>query len=237
MTTSQSTTKRPAFLLRPTGNEPAWFQRIDVLVLIAANLGMLAGVLLFGWSLGRVMMTFWAETGVIGYWAIYGLARQAGRGAVFLVPFFIVHFGGFMAGHLVFLSIFLRANFAEGGPGLNGTSLYAALPEAILLVSPVVLILLFAGHGLTHVWRRFRDDAARPALGMGPVYGRVIAMHVALVLGAFVAMLLGSPIWLLALLVVVKIAIDVGALAVTEKLDLKSRPDDVARVAETRGDK
>jgi len=206
--------------------------RIDVIVLVAANLGMLAGVLLFGWSLGKVMMTFWAETGVIGYWALYGVARRAGRAAFFVVPFFMIHFGGFMLGHLLFLSFFLRANFAEGQVGLDGTGLFDGVFDAIVLVSPVVLLLLFAGHGLTYVLRQRSGDDTGKHFGMGPVYGRVIAMHVALVLGAFAATLLGSPIWLLALLVLVKIAVDVGAMGLTEKLNVKSRPNDVAGVNE-----
>jgi predicted membrane channel-forming protein YqfA (hemolysin III family) len=74
-----------------------------VIVLIAANLVPLAGVLFWGWDLFVLMTAYWMETGVIGIWTIVQMAMLARWGALFYVPFFVVHFGMFMIGHLLFL--------------------------------------------------------------------------------------------------------------------------------------
>ena len=42
-------------------------------------------------------------------------------------------------------------------------------------------------------------------------YGRVVVLHLTILLGGFAAMLLGSPLWALLLLIGLKIALDLKA--------------------------
>src|SRR5687768_334661 len=84
----------------PPGDLPS-----SVWVLVATNLLPLAGVLLFGWDLGLILLLYWAESAVILAFSLGKLALTAGVAALFLVPFFLVHAGGFMGVHLVFLLV------------------------------------------------------------------------------------------------------------------------------------
>lgn len=78
---------------------------LSLAVLLIANLLPLIGVALWGWKLFDLIVLYWLETLVIGGFGIMQMALTAGWFALFVVPFFIVHFGGFMAGHLVFLNM------------------------------------------------------------------------------------------------------------------------------------
>jgi hypothetical protein len=52
---------------------------------------------------------------------------------------------------------------------------------------------------------------ARPAVLMHAPYGRVVVLHVAIIGGAFLVMEFDSPLWALALLVALKIGLDLRA--------------------------
>ena len=66
-------------------------------------------------------------------------------------------------------------------------------------------------HGLSFYWNYLKNDeyqrASLNAL-MGQPYGRVIVLHLTVLFGGWVVMLLGSPLFALVLLVVLKTAAD-----------------------------
>ena len=74
--------------------EPPGWNSASVLALLLANLVPLVGVLGFGWDLGAIMVLFWAESGIIGFYSILRLCYVAGWGAIFLGPFFFVQVAG-----------------------------------------------------------------------------------------------------------------------------------------------
>jgi hypothetical protein len=176
-------------------------------VLVLANLVPLVGVLAWDWSLLAVFLLFWAETGIIGVFHLAKLPWSAGLGALFLVPFFAVHFGGFMFGHLTFILLFF-------GDGLtvNPMEAWARVP-ALLAPLSWALAALAASHGYSF-WANFlragRNRVVGPEMMFAP-YKRVIILHVVLVVGGFPALVLGAPAAALALLVLLKIAVDVVA--------------------------
>jgi hypothetical protein len=68
----------------------------------------------FDWDLFQLLFLFWIETGIMGFVSILKMMKLAFMtknikdilGVAFvLVPFFLVHFGGFMAVHLFFLRL------------------------------------------------------------------------------------------------------------------------------------
>ena len=77
---------------------PGWYSP-TALVLIAANLLPLYGVLVLGWAVLPIMVLFWLENIVIGVLNILRIlfagpadaARWASK--LLLVPFFTVHYG------------------------------------------------------------------------------------------------------------------------------------------------
>ena len=85
------------------------------LCLIAANLIPFAGVLVLNWKLADIMVLYWAESAVIGFWNVIKLAMVGKWLALLVIPFFVGHFGGFMAGHfLPIYYLFVRDIGAEG---------------------------------------------------------------------------------------------------------------------------
>lgn len=192
----------------------------SVIVLIAANLLPLAGVLFWGWDLFTLLLLYWAETGIIGFYAIIQMAILAGWGALFYVPFFVVHFGGFMLGHFLFLT-------ATFGSGSRISTRLEDLPETVASSVDgrglwLALGALFVSHGVSFLLNVlvpfFRGgraalvkDGEVPTSAMSGVYGRVIVMHVTILIGALLAQMFGSPIAAFILLIALKTAIDLAA--------------------------
>jgi hypothetical protein len=66
---------------------------LSTLVLVAANLVPVAGVLLFGWDLGKLMVLFRAESGIIGLYNLLKIAVVQRWAVLFTGPLFVGHFG------------------------------------------------------------------------------------------------------------------------------------------------
>lgn len=180
------------------------------MALIAANVVPLAGVLLLGWELGLVMLLFWAENGVVGFYGILRLAVLSRWLAVAFVPFFLIHFGMFMFGHLVFLLLFfvVRDPFdASFDQVVDTLELATPLPY-------VALVVLFISHGVSFV-RNFilgdeRTHLTAQNVMVGP-YKRVVVLHVTIIFGGFLVMATGEAAVALALLVLLKTGIDLAS--------------------------
>lgn len=114
-----------------SGKRSSW---ITGLLLVAANATVIPGVIVFGWSPWIILFIYWAESLIIGllnvvrllmcgavtkegFFSPWGLA-----GASFMSLFFFVHYGLFMAGHL----LFLLAIYSELIPGLPPSSVATA---------------------------------------------------------------------------------------------------------------
>ena len=197
--------------------------------LVLANMVPLASVLAFGWDAGSVMLLYWSENLVIGFYGILRIAllRMESPGAhfgkLFAIPFFALHFGGFCGVHGFFLLAFL------GLDDRLGTLLAdAAWPGPLvfleLLISVVALAweihpegldlpvaFLFLSHGVSfaqnYLGRREYTDLTIQRL-MAQPYQRIVLLHVAIIGGGIPVMVLGSPRPLVAILVAMKIGMD-----------------------------
>ena len=74
-------------------------------MLIFANLVPVAGTLFFGWRLSDVMVLYWAESAIIGFFNLCKIAVIGRWFALLAGPFFLGHFGGFMAVHFLFITL------------------------------------------------------------------------------------------------------------------------------------
>ncbi len=175
---------------------------LSALFLIGANLIPLFGVLLWGWSVGAVLLAYWIESAIIGVLNVPRIwATQSSVGnKLFTSIFFTVHYGAFAAAHLVFLVNFFGAEkpldaIVSGGP-LMWTAISFFISHLLSL-------------GLRLYRREFKDST--PSTQLFAPYSRVMIMHMVVLFGAFLVELLGSPIYAVVLLVVIKTAVDLAA--------------------------
>jgi hypothetical protein len=170
----------------------------------------LAGVLFFHWDLATVMVLFWAESAVIGFYTVLKMAIVGKLLAIFAVPFFIGHYGGFMAMHFLFIYLlFVRGmNLAGTEPGVRNALLRIFVPLWIPLAA------LFISHGVSFfsnfLGRREYQRTTLAALMTAP-YSRIMVMQLTLIFGGWVILLLTSPVAALAVLVLLKTALDFTA--------------------------
>jgi hypothetical protein len=182
--------------------------RPSVVVLVAVNLIPLAGVIFFGWSVFSVMVLFWAENVVIGILNVarmLTLYRRRGDGAALgFAGFFAMHYGIFTAVHGVFVFALFGPDGAIGGGG--GTGEAGAIWLALLALAGSHLL----SFRFNFIGQREWEVVTAEELMIAP-YGRVVALHLTVLVGAFLVEALGQPVAALALLVVIKIAMDVAA--------------------------
>ena len=201
---------------------------IPVIALLAANTIPLWGVLFLGWDAFFIVLLYWAENLVVGFYNILKIVFAAvphplgHLSKLFLIPFFTIHYGGFMAVHGFFiLMIFSKSE----GPPMGGESwpcffvflqmlinvagqMYSIIPSQM----KIAVLALFISHGISFVYnyllkREFVN--ANPGKLMSSPYSRVVVMHIAILAGGFIVMAIGSPAVLLIALVGLKTILDV----------------------------
>jgi hypothetical protein len=220
--------------------DPAYLKDPSTLVLLAANAVPLFGVLFGDWDLFLLMMLYWMETGIIGFWAILRMALLTRLFALFLGPVFIVHFGGFMTGHLVFLKALFAKGRMEGVHGPVDFLSVVVVPTGLW----IPLLALFVSHGVSfarnalkapvvptgtvQIPATLKDGTPTPAwvkdlavslaakgggvqeMMMAP-YARIVVMHLTIIFGGMLTMVLQAPKAAFLLLVALKTAVDLGA--------------------------
>lgn len=184
---------------------------LSSLALVLANLVPLGGVLAGWWSAFEIVLLFWAENVVIGLFQVARMAvvmlRKREWEMMVLIPFFCLHYGMFTFVHGIFVMAMLAPPEAEGLP--DGLALLLS-PAGLLFA----LLALVASHAFSFVvnfvaggeWRGM--DAGRL---MKDPYARVVVLHLVIIGGGAAALALGEPLWALAALVVLKIAVDLVA--------------------------
>ena len=190
---------------------------LPTIALIAANLIPLLGVIIGGWELRLILLIYWAESAIIGFYHVLRMVRFFSVSGAVISIFFTFHYGLFMLVHCVFILVLTEGGlFGSSGSGPTNpdldlrATLWSVMKTWPMLVS---LAALFVSHGISFVryaiLSRPTDLPDRPAKFMALPYVRIVLMHLALVLGAFPVLALGSPIFLLVILIVGKIVIDV----------------------------
>jgi len=189
---------------------PLTLTSASVLALIIANLVPVAGTIFLGWSLSDVMVLYWAESAVIGLFNIAKIIVIGRWAALLAAPFFMGHFGGFMAVHFLFIYTF----FVKGLDGMNSGA--GDLAEVGLLFVSLwpALAALFA----SHAWSFFSNFMGRGEYRrrtvkdqMSEPYSRIIFMHMVLIIGGGLSMMLGQAVPVLIGVIALKIVFDVKA--------------------------
>ncbi len=184
--------------------------RVSIGALILFNLIPLAGVLFLGWNLSSIMVLYWFENVIIGFFNALKMSKAEGtkpqsrlyrgnepvtiaqkKGSI---QFFAIHFGMFTFGHGVFVFVFF---------GRDLPSFSSLLPGALCL---------FVSHGISYIQNYIKNEeykrVAFQDLFFQP-YKRVIIMHITIIIGAFLAFKFEQPTLFLVLLIFLKIVVDV----------------------------
>ena len=179
------------------------------LALIFANLLPLFGVVSGHITLTQIMVLFWSESAIIGFFTLLKMAVVGRWKAVFAAPFFAGHYGGFMAAHFVILYSFFVA-------GPSGTTATPALSALLELYKPLWLVAgaLFFSHAVSFALNfigrgEYRGEKVG-TLMMAP-YKRIVVLHLTLIFGGMIVMLVQSTAPAVAMLIGLKIIADLRA--------------------------
>jgi hypothetical protein len=126
---------------------------------------------------------------------------------VFLIPFFMFHYGMFCYGH----GVFVFALFGNGtflGPGAVPTNVIGVVTSPVMLLAAGSLLASHLYSFLHNFIGRGEYRRTTPFELMSRPYGRIVALHLAIILGAFLATFLGNPIGVLLVLVAAKTFFD-----------------------------
>lgn len=183
----------------------------SVYVLVIANLIPLFGVLFLGWNLLHIMLIYWTESAIVGFYNVIRMLVINPAKSTFLVPFFCFHFGMFMFVHLIFIATLTSfPGILTGSPPKSGFLLNIESIKNLLL--PVAA--LFISHSIslfTNFFKREEYKKRTIQQQMFIPYRRIIVMHLTLIFGAFIIIPTGQPMLLIALMTIIKTILDVMA--------------------------
>jgi hypothetical protein len=187
---------------------------LAIVTLLISNMVPLAGVVWGGWNANTIILLYWFESAVIGFFAVKKIRKTEllGKQSVgnmvvkingrvsanpqdqFLSFFFMMHFGIFMFVHLIFLLIFFLR------PSINFLGMLTG-----------ALSMCFS-HYLSYQQNFIQNKEylgkTADAFFWSP-YPRVIGMHLAVILGGVFMMQQGQSMVTLAILILVKTIADV----------------------------
>lgn len=193
----ESAAKRPTRLASPS-----------TLLLILANLVPVFGAGFLGWRLADVMVLYWAESAVVGFYNVLKLITIGRWFALLTVPFFIGHFGAFMAVHF----LFLYGIFIEGPNRLSSGDLGEVATLFVGLWPGLAALVVSHGFSFLHNFLGRHEYAGRSLrTQMTEPYGRIVFMHLVLIFGGGLTLVLGEPAPVLIIVIALKVALDVRA--------------------------
>jgi len=193
-------------------------------ILIIANLVPFFGVLFFQWDIFTIFVIYWAESAIIGFFNVFkiiisGLKNDFTKDGkippkettlaflIFMAPFFIIHYGGFMLGHLAFIIFIFGNNFASNS--IDKETLSVVDPYNLLLSITVLFLSHLFSFYFNYLRKKEYLKVDNPMTQMFTPYKRIVIMHVSILIGGGLAMTLNSDFYGLIILILLKIAIDV----------------------------
>ena len=195
---------------------PSRSSPIAIVLLVAANLVPLGGVLIFDWDVRTVLVMYWLENGIVGALNVVRILAaqghdQSGQASaaakVGLAAFFTVHYGIFWVVHGVFVMVLTNSGGLLGG---FQTPLDVVAADPQILLGALALLASHLASLLFNYFGRGEYKRVSPASQMFLPYVRVFVLHFTIVLGGFLVIGLGQPAGLVALLVLFKTVFDLG---------------------------
>ncbi|NQT27325.1 hypothetical protein HQ585_18370 [candidate division KSB1 bacterium] len=191
--------------------------RSSMISLIIVNLFPIYGIIFWGWQIFPIMFLFWSENVVVGFYNILRMiAFKSEEGVtwvtkLFMIPFFIFHYGMFTAVHGVFvIALFGQGLFDDVDP-VSQNIFYPIISNPYMQLA---VLALFLSHGYSFFANYIRKGEYKTTTLqqlMSRPYKRIVILHVTLIVGGFLVMALQSPIAGLLLFILLKTIIDLIA--------------------------
>ncbi|MEO1078459.1 MAG: DUF6498-containing protein [Pseudomonadota bacterium] len=206
--------------MRDSGAERDRVVQKSALALMISNALPILGVLFLGWDVGAIVVLYWSENLILGAYNIAKMVYVGGVPALGKSAFFLLHYGGFCAVHGLFILLLLL----DTEPALDDLSwpfilifveLLVAVCSQMLATAPSAWILAFVGLFISHGYSfamnfigggEYRHTTVNKL--MAAPYLRIVALHVAIIVGGFAVISLGQPTVLLLVLIGLKTFLD-----------------------------
>ncbi len=190
----------------------------SAILLILVNLLPIYGVIFLNWNPFDVILLYWTENIVIGMFNFFRMLFAQGKAPFGMVSsslgggtpggfamnlglgiFFLFHYGMFTFVHGVFVGflVFPKTTFFLNGD-FSGIGIF--------------MLALTISHGFSflynYIWKKEYLERNVQQQMMAP-YGRIVVIHLTIILGGFVSMFL--PNYAIIIFVIIKIIVDLGA--------------------------
>ena len=174
----------------------------STLLLLAANSVPIWGVLFWGWDVFVLLILYWLETAIIGFWMIARIlcvpvaslgtievngkpvaGIKAATARLFVAGFFVVHAGMFMGVHMVFLWSLFSGAWSKQLHGLGDFYRWIVIGTDLW----IPLLFLFVVRGLSFLFHVIKPEAIEKferSLGL-PVSSVPAPEDVGTIVGAF----------------------------------------------------
>lgn len=196
-------------------------RNVNLALLVVVNLLPILGVLFLDWDVASLVILYWSENLILGFYTLLKMLVKSPKRGVGMGAFFVIHYGGFCAGHgMVILAMLFNSEFdpspADPWPAfLVFPQLLVNVITHVLSLAPTAWLLAFAAmfisHGASFVTNFLmgpeRQQQEFGRLMMAP-YSRIVILHVAILVGGVLALKVGEPLLVLLALVILKTAMD-----------------------------
>ena len=194
------------------------WRRPSVLALIIANLVPVFGVVFLHWEVFPLLFLFWFENVIVGVFNVLKMLMASPgsvgswAGKLFIIPFFCFHYGMFTLVHGVFvIGLFGGGERSMDHGGFPSPLHFWEIARQYDLQWAILgLTLSRAISFATNYVASGEYQRASVEVLMVQPYGRIVVLHVAILLGGFLMMALHSPAIGLILLVALKIILDLS---------------------------
>lgn len=196
--------------------------KVSLLILIISNLTAILGAIFLGWDWGMILLAYWMENGIIGFFTIikmitsvimypepiYGRTAEIKPKKLFELNkmsqfqtsktlgivslVFTVPFLVFHFGGFMLGHLIFIVTFILGDMTLDFASVLKLIMEASILA-----ITLFISHSISFYFNFIKGEEFRSVQQQGLVgamYGRVAILHIVIIFGAFIAAALSNSI-------------------------------------------
>jgi hypothetical protein len=168
-------------------------------------------VFAFGWGATPLVALYWLENLVIGAFTLLrmiGTVFASGVNvamAIFTVPFFFFHYGMFCFVHGTFLNAFASGEPDGFAPDPVSLVTWATgtAPQMIWFVAAIAGV--SALYYVTDFIGRGEFRTSNPSTEMFSPYGRIVTLHIAIILGALLAFSLNEPLAGVLLLIFIRV--------------------------------